>query len=112
MSDTKDDGPPDTPHRSVTRKEWERTTLDPALARRPERDADFTTVSSMPVERLYTEEDLASGWSAQDKLGFPGEFPYTRGVQPTMYRGRLWTMRQFAGFGTAEQTNARFKYLL
>jgi methylmalonyl-CoA mutase N-terminal domain/subunit len=66
----------------------------------------------MPVERLYDPEDLGSDWSEAEKLGFPGEFPYTRGIHPTMYRGRLWTMRQFAGFGTAAQTNQRFKYLL
>jgi methylmalonyl-CoA mutase, N-terminal domain len=74
----------------------------------PERDALFTTISGEPVEPLYTHEDLPS----PDQIGFPGEYPYTRGVYPSMYRGRLWTMRQFAGFGTAEETNERFRYLL
>jgi methylmalonyl-CoA mutase N-terminal domain/subunit len=74
----------------------------------PERDALFTTMSGEPVEPLYTAEDLP----AEEEIGFPGEFPYTRGVYPSMYRGRLWTMRQFAGFGTAEETNERFRYLL
>src|SRR5512139_1643547 len=73
-----------------------------------ERDALFTTMSGEPVEPLYTAEDLPDPAS----IGFPGEYPYTRGVYPSMYRGRLWTMRQFAGFGTAEETNERFRYLL
>src|SRR3954464_6941755 len=76
-----------------------------------ERDALFETISGQPIEPLYTEEDLA-GWDTERDLGFPGEFPYTRGVYPSMYRGRLWTMRQFAGFGTADETNERFRYLL
>jgi methylmalonyl-CoA mutase N-terminal domain/subunit len=80
-------------------------------SRQPERDALFETISGQPIEPLYTEEDLAS-WDAEGDLGFPGEYPYTRGVYPSMYRGRLWTMRQFAGFGTAEETNERFRYLL
>ncbi len=69
--------------------------------RSSERDEEFSTVSSLPIERLYTREDLGPDWNSSEKLGFPGEYPYTRGVHPTMYRGRLWTMRQFAGFGTA-----------
>src|SRR5213082_917388 len=77
-------------------------------ARTPEREAPFTTVSGEPIEPLYTQEDLAD----PERIGLPGEFPYTRGVYPSMYRGRLWTMRQFAGFGTAKETNARFRYLL
>jgi methylmalonyl-CoA mutase N-terminal domain/subunit len=77
----------------------------------PERDALFETISGQPIEPLYTEEDLAE-WDTDRDLGFPGELPYTRGVYPSMYRGRLWTMRQFAGFGTAEETNERFRYLL
>jgi methylmalonyl-CoA mutase, N-terminal domain len=77
----------------------------------PERDALFETISGQPVEPLYDAESLA-GWDADRELGFPGEYPYTRGVYPSMYRGRLWTMRQFAGFGTAEETNERFRYLL
>jgi methylmalonyl-CoA mutase, N-terminal domain len=75
--------------------------------RQAERDAEFSTVSGHPVKPLYTEEDLSD-----EGIGFPGEPPYTRGVYPSMYRGRLWTMRQFAGFGTSEETNARFRYLL
>jgi methylmalonyl-CoA mutase, N-terminal domain len=76
----------------------------------PERPASFTTLSGEPVRALYTEEDLPADPEAA--IGFPGEYPFTRGVYPSMYRGRLWTMRQFAGFGTAEETNARFRYLL
>jgi len=77
----------------------------------PERDALFETISGQPIEPLYDAESL-TGWDADRELGFPGEYPYTRGVYPSMYRGRLWTMRQFAGFGTAEETNERFRYLL
>ena len=76
-----------------------------------ERPADFTTVSHHPVRRLYTAEDL-SGWDPDRDLGLPGSPPYTRGIHPAMYRSRLWTMRQFAGFGSAEDTNRRFRYLL
>jgi methylmalonyl-CoA mutase, N-terminal domain len=78
------------------------------FAQTPERDALFTTISGEQIEPLYTQEDLPD----PERIGFPGEFPYTRGVYPSMYRGRLWTMRQFAGFGTAEETNERFRYLL
>jgi methylmalonyl-CoA mutase N-terminal domain/subunit len=92
--------------------EWERQTLKPSLESTPERDAAFSTVSDLPIERLYTSEDLGPDWSEAGRLGYPGEYPYTRGIHPTMYRGRLWTMRQFAGFGAAEDTNARFRYLL
>jgi methylmalonyl-CoA mutase, N-terminal domain len=91
--------------------EWESKTLEPTLKKSPERDADFTTVSSYPIRRLYTPADLA-GWDVNRDLGYPGQPPYTRGIHATMYRGRHWTMRQFAGFGTAEDTNARFRYLL
>jgi methylmalonyl-CoA mutase, N-terminal domain len=80
-------------------------------SQQPERDALFETISGQPIEPLYTEEDRA-GSDADRELGFPGEYPYTRGVYPSMYRGRLWTMRQFAGFGTADETNERFRYLL
>jgi len=92
-------------------KHWEHVTLRESLSRRPERREEFITTSSEPVNRLYTPLDLASTDYMRD-IGLPGEFPYTRGVHPTMYRGRLWTMRMFAGFGTAEETNQRFKYLL
>ena len=88
---------------------WERETF----ARTPERDAPFSTMSGEPIRPLYTEADLPEGIGGpDDPLGFPGEFPYTRGVYGSMYRGRLWTMRQFAGFGTAQETNRRFHYLL
>ncbi|HYY42098.1 MAG TPA: methylmalonyl-CoA mutase family protein, partial [Pyrinomonadaceae bacterium] len=90
---------------------WAEQTLAPALKRRPERKQKFETVSLDPVERLYTPADLTDVDLARD-TAFPGEFPYTRGIHPTGYRGKLWTMRQFAGFGTPEETNARFKYLL
>ena len=89
---------------------WEQTTLKETLDRHPERYKEFITTSGEPVERLYTPLDLEGDYV--DKLGLPGEYPFTRGVHPTMHRGRLWTMRMFAGFGTAEETNARFKYLL
>jgi methylmalonyl-CoA mutase N-terminal domain/subunit len=79
--------------------------------RTPERDALFETVSGHPIESLYTQEELP-GFDPDVKLGHPGEYPFTRGIYPSMYRGRLWTMRQFAGFGTAEETNERFRYLL
>ena len=92
-------------------KAWEEETLKRALEKAPERKGAFKTHSEIPVERLYTPLDLAE-WEYQAKLGFPGEYPFTRGIQPTMYRGRLWTMRQYAGFGTAEETNRRFRYLL
>ena len=92
-------------------REWEDETLKKALARAAERQADFQTHSRIPVERLYTPLDLAA-CDYRAKVGFPGEYPFTRGIQPTMYRGRLWTMRQYAGFGTAEETNRRFRYLL
>src|SRR5215475_1335387 len=90
---------------------WEEKTLAPTLAKNPERQNEFTTVSSYPIRRLYTEADLTA-WDAQRDLAFPGAPPFTRGIHSTMYRTRLWTMRQFAGFGTAEDTNQRFRYLL
>ncbi len=93
------------------RKRWEDTTLRNAVESLPERRKEFVTTSSRPVRRLYTPVDL--GAKPDDKrLGKPGEFPYTRGIHPTMYRGRLWTMRMFAGYGSAEDTNRRFKYLI
>jgi len=91
--------------------EWEAETLDPTLDRHGERRRDrFATVSNHEVDRLYTPADVAD-IDYEEDLGFPGEEPYTRGVYPTMHRGRTWTMRQFAGFGTAEETNERFHYL-
>ncbi len=92
------------------KQRWEEQTLRPSLEKHPERAASFETVSGIPVERLYTPWDVSLDYERD--LGYPGEYPFTRGVQPTMYRGRLWTMRQYAGFGTAEQTNQRFRLLL
>ncbi|MCC6958725.1 MAG: methylmalonyl-CoA mutase family protein [Dehalococcoidia bacterium] len=89
---------------------WEEGPLAKTLQRQPERDEAFAT-SSQPVQRLYTPLDIAELDYGRD-LGFPGEYPFTRGVQPTMYRGRFWTMRQYAGFGTAEESNQKFRYLL
>ena len=96
---------------SAGERAWEEKTLGPTLEKSPERAHEFTTVSSYPIRRLYTPADLPD-WNPETDLGFPGEPPYTRGIHSTMYRGRLWTMRQFAGFGTAQDTNARFRYLL
>src|ERR1700761_1363994 len=94
-------------HLPVSYEEW-RT----AYGMSSERDAPFTTLSAEPVRPLYTERDLPADDPAHPAIGLPGQYPFTRGVYPSMYRGRLWTMRQFAGFGTAEETNARFRYLL
>ncbi|MFC4437135.1 MULTISPECIES: acyl-CoA mutase large subunit family protein [Natrialbaceae] len=96
--------------RQATEK-WEDETLEPTLDAHGERQDRFATVSNLEVDRLYTPEDVADLDYLED-LGFPGEEPYTRGPYPTMYRGRTWTMRQFAGFGTAEETNERFHYLI
>ncbi len=96
---------------SAKERAWEENTLRPTLEKSPERQTDFTTISGHPIRRLYTPADLP-GWDPNRDLGFPGEPPYTRGIHSTMHRGRLWTMRQFAGFGTAEDTNQRFRYLL
>jgi methylmalonyl-CoA mutase N-terminal domain/subunit len=90
---------------------WEEGVLKKALARAPERQKEFLTHSGIPVDRLSTLLNLAD-WDYRAKCGFPGAYPFTRGIQPTMYRGRLWTMRQYAGFGSAEETNRRFRYLL
>ncbi|MGA7918886.1 MAG: methylmalonyl-CoA mutase family protein [Candidatus Acidiferrales bacterium] len=96
---------------SAGERAWEEKTLRPTLEKSPERAADFTTVSGYPIRRLYTPADLPA-WDPETALGYPGTPPYTRGIHSTMYRGKLWTMRQFAGFGTAADTNARFRYLL
>jgi len=93
------------------RASWEARVLRPALAKGGERPGLFTASTGAPQERLYTPEHVA-GLDPLADLGFPGEYPYTRGVQPTMYRGRLWTMRQYAGFGSATETNRRYRYLL
>src|SRR4026208_1459291 len=95
----------------IERERWEEETLKPALNKHPERKKSFQSVSLDEVERLYTPADTNDQDFARD-VSFPGEFPYTRGIHPTGYRGKLWTMRQFAGFGTAADTNQRFKYLL
>jgi methylmalonyl-CoA mutase N-terminal domain/subunit len=89
---------------------WD-TDLKAKLAKRPERRAEFTTVSELPVKTVYWPWDC-EGFSTEQDLGIPGSYPFTRGVQPNMYRGRFWTMRQYAGFGSAEETNQRFKYLI
>jgi methylmalonyl-CoA mutase N-terminal domain/subunit len=89
----------------VSEEEWRA-----AYGLTPERDATFTTLSGEPIRPLYTEDDLPP--QPEQRIGLPGQYPFTRGVYPSMYRGRLWTMRQFAGFGTAEETNERFRYLL
>jgi len=93
------------------KERWIKGTAEKSLIRLPERKIKFYTGSSIPVENVYTPLETECLDYLQDS-GFPGEYPYTRGVYPTMYRARLWTMRQYAGFGTAEQTNQRFRYLL
>jgi methylmalonyl-CoA mutase, N-terminal domain len=93
------------------KQQWRAGTRARATADQPERRPRFATTSDIEIEDLYTADDLA-GWDADEALGYPGEYPFTRGVQPTMYRGRFWTMRQYAGFATAAETNRRFKYLL
>ncbi|HOO59389.1 MAG TPA: methylmalonyl-CoA mutase family protein [Candidatus Mcinerneyibacteriales bacterium] len=93
------------------RRKWEEKTVDKVISRFPERKETFVTGSDIPVDRAYSPESFdEERWL--DEVGFPGEYPFTRGVQPTMYRGRFWTMRQYAGFGTAEESNRRYKYLL
>ncbi len=93
------------------KKEWETNKVSKVLNKKPERLEKFSTDSNIDISRIYTELDLQEFNYLKD-LGFPGEYPYTRGVQPTMYRGRLWTMRQYAGFATAEESNKRYKYLM
>ena len=100
----------DSDHQKAYEK-WKKEILEPALARHPERREEFITTSSQKVDRLYTPLDTAHIDFPRD-ISYPGEFPYTRGIHSTMYRGRLWTMRMFAGFGSAGETNERFKYLL
>ena len=92
------------------RKTWEERKLNPSLKRGAERKAKFVTSSGIEIKRAYDPEDL-NDFDFVNELGFPGEYPFTRGVQPTMYRGRLWTMRQYAGFGSAEESNRRYRYL-
>ena len=90
---------------------WFENVYSRTIGKFPERSHTFTTASFEPVKPLYTSLD-AESFDELARLGFPGEYPFTRGIQPTMYRGRLWTMRQYAGFGTAEESNARYRYLL
>jgi methylmalonyl-CoA mutase, N-terminal domain len=113
-------------HPSESEKRWAETTLAKTLEKTPERPigestginvddhghARFTTVSGMPIRRLYTQADLPDNWNYEQYLGYPGQVPYTRGIHATGYRGRLWTMRQFSGFASPEETNERYKYLL
>ena len=115
-----------TRHPSADEQRWSEKTLAPALAKAPERpigkssgvnvdthgDARFTTISEQPVNRLYTPADLPGNWDEAHDLGEPGQPPYTRGVHASGYRGKLWTMRQFSGFASPEETNLRYKYLL
>jgi methylmalonyl-CoA mutase, N-terminal domain len=91
--------------KKTARDRWEE-----AYSKSPERDTEFSTMSGVPIKPLYTPEDVEGDY--EEKIGYPGEYPYTRGVYPNMYRGRLWTIRQFAGYGTAAETNERFKYLI
>ncbi len=93
-----------------TEKETSKDLWEEAYAQRGERDAEFSTMSGVPIKPLYTPEDVEGDYD--EKLGYPGQYPYTRGVYPNMYRGRLWTVRQFAGFGSAAETNERFRYLI
>lgn len=93
-----------------SKSQWEETVVAKAISRNPERRENFLTTSGMEIDRLYTPENIDSEY--EDKLGYPGQYPFTRGTQPTMYRGRFWTMRQYAGFATAEESNIRYKYLL
>ena len=100
-----------TPKAANGKARWEKETLEPALRKSSERAGAFTTISGRPIDRLYTSESLA-GWDEGRDLAEPGQFPYTRGIHPTGYRGKLWTMRQFSGFGTPEETNQRYQHLL
>ena len=94
-----------------TKQEWRESCLAPAIKRSPERQEKFKTTSGIELDTVYAPEDL-TGFDYSRDLGYPGEYPFTRGVQPNMYRGRIWTIRQYAGFGSAEETNQRYRYLL
>jgi len=98
-------------HATQAYDEWRKNVYEKSLRKSPEREPEFTTASFVPVEPLYTSHDHDAAGDPET-LGFPGEYPFTRGIQPTMYRGRFWTMRQYAGFGTARESNARYRYLL
>lgn len=96
---------------SSSKREWLQGPYASAIKKAPERAQEFQTTGRMPLDPVYTADDL-NGFDPSHDLGFPGEFPFARGIQPTMYRGRFWTMRQYAGFGTAEESNQRYRYLL
>jgi methylmalonyl-CoA mutase N-terminal domain/subunit len=96
---------------SKSKREWQEKVLQPSTKRFPEREEHFLTTSGFEIDDLYTPDD-AEAFDYDQKLGYPGEFPFTRGIQPTMYRGRMWTMRQYAGFASAQATNQRYHYLL
>ncbi len=98
---------------SGSKDQWVNETLGPAIERYPERQESFVTDSGLPIDSLYVPEDLeANGHAYNERLGYPGEYPFTRGVQPNTYRGRVWTMRQYSGYSTAAETNERYQYLL
>ena len=98
---------------SKSKKQWVEDTLSPAVERFPERQQEFLTDSGLKIDPLYGPDDPGGQDSDYHRdLGYPGEFPYTRGVQPNTYRGRIWTMRQYSGYATAADTNLRFRYLL
>mgnify|MGYP001288558476 FL=1 len=98
---------------SSNKEEWEKNTLGPTVTRFPQRQEQFVTDSGLEIDNLYSPENLVEvGLDYGRDVGFPGEFPYTRGVQPNTYRGRVWTMRQYSGYATATDTNERFRYLL
>jgi len=92
-------------------KRWEQETLPQWLQRVPERQEEFTTLSDIPIKRVYTPSDI-KGFDYMERLGMPGEYPFTRGIHATMYRARLWTMRMFSGYGGPEETNRRLKFLI
>ncbi len=102
---------PDIKDIKAKKQAWQSETLQKVIDKHPESKKEFITTSSVPIDRLYTPDDLTE-FEYMKKLGFPGDYPFTRGVQASMYRGRIWTMRMFSGFGTAEETNERYKYLL
>ena len=113
-------------HPAESEKRWAETTLAKTLEKSPEKPigaptgvnldesghAQFTTISGVPIRRLYTQADLPEDWNYEKYLGYPGQAPYTRGIHSSGYRGRLWTMRQFSGFASPEETNERYKYLI
>src|SRR4030065_2861728 len=94
----------------TAKDKWEKEILQKSLSREKERKEVFTSISGTPMERLYTPLETGAP-DYNEEIGYPGQYPFTRGVQPTMYRGRFWTMRQYAGFGRAKESNERFRYL-